>query len=93
MASYNMARYQNRRARVLEETNEHILARVTQISDERAPTEEAGRLLMAAEWQRLTEAAGTRFGRQVQASGAGQHGPHRRRCGVAKFGKKGWRGG
>ena len=66
LTSYNMARYQNLR----EETNEHILARVTQISRERAPTEEAGRLLMAAERHRLLELDSQRLAEAVSSQEA-----------------------
>jgi hypothetical protein len=38
---------------VLEETNDANFVHAVQISRERAATEEAGRHLMAVEWQRL----------------------------------------
>ena len=66
LASFNSARVQNIRALVLEETNEYIMERVVQISLEQAPTEEAGRLRMAAEQQRLTEAASREEARVAQ---------------------------
>jgi hypothetical protein len=55
LASFNAARDQWIEDQVLEETNAAILERVFEISRERAQTEEAARLLMAAVRQRLLE--------------------------------------
>lgn len=55
LESYNMARDRETSDRVFQQMNDSILERQLEISLERAPTEEAGRLLMAAEREKLLE--------------------------------------